>query len=78
MGGVFSTSIHGPRVSHSDHELKRNKTGCSNRQKEVSKTCILSLENGIEQEGILRSQAVLTLEYRPLNQTITAHVPHER
>ena len=53
-------------------------TYSTEQENKVSKTFIISLGNWIEQESTPQSQAVCTLEYRPLNQPITAHIVPER
>ena len=47
-------------------------------ENEVSKMFIISLEHWIELESTSQSQAVYTLEYRPLKQQITVHIGPDR
>ena len=78
---IFSTSIYGPSEKQEGHELKKKQsamTFSTEQENKVSKMFIISLGNSIEQESTLQSQAVCTLEYRPLNQPITAHIVPER
>ena len=84
MGLLFYTSIYDPNVKQEGHELKWNLnqsavTSSTDQEKWVSKIFIISLGNWIELERKPQSQAVYTLEYRPLlNHPTTAHLVPDR
>lgn len=75
----FSTSMYG---SGATPWIKVEKTRCCNLQyglrNDVSKMFTISLANWIDLESTPQTQAVCSLEYRPLNQPTTQHIVPER